>query len=294
MSSIVVMGACNVDLVVHADRFPATGETLLGNSFKTVCGGKAFNVAMQIGKLKLTPADHTKVVLVGTVGNDSFGDNVKAACATHAVDASQIVTVKDTPTGIAQICVAADGENQIVIVLNANGLVQVPPTTLLDETRILVGQLEIPLETMVASYKLAKQVNEDIVTVLNVSPVPDKLPMELLRHVNLLVINQSEADHLAKTLGPSQSDWLLSMDPKWAALVVTLGDKGCKVVEKGAQSYHVPAATVKDKIIDTTGAGDAFLGGLVYHMAANPFGSLKSCCEFGMTAAGKHIITGRE
>jgi ribokinase len=187
---IVVVGSINLDLVATAPRIPQPGETIIGTGFNTFYGGKGANQAVAVAKLGYP------VSMVGNVGDDSFGGQLRHALARAGVDVRFVQTVPG-PSGVALITTAASGENNIVVVPGANGLLtphsieQARP--LLENAGYVLVQLEIPLETVEFLVSFAQQRN--IPLMLDPAPARE-LPNDLLRKVTWLTPNESEAEIL--------------------------------------------------------------------------------------------------
>lgn len=238
--SVVVVGSGNVDLVSQVERIPAPGETVLSTGFATHPGGKGNNQATAAARAGAA------TTFVGAFGADDNGALLRDSLAAAGV--RPLVRTAQSPTGTALIAVSSAGENSIVVNQGANG-------TLVDLTAeeravvaaagIVLLQLEIPLETVVAAATTARGV-----VVLNAAPAR-ALPDELLAAVDLLVVNE----HEAALLGGAER--LLDTVP---ALVVTLGADGALVCVRDAEPVRVPGIPVD--VVDTTGAGDTFCGAL--------------------------------
>jgi ribokinase len=255
---IVVVGSINLDLVVGADRIPEVGETILGNSFSTFFGGKGANQAVAIAKLGYP------VSMVGNVGNDAFGTQLRKGLVDVGVDTTYVNTVDGT-SGIALITTGQRGENNIVVVPGANG--HLTPNllekaaTILERAGFLLAQLEIPLETVEYLAQFAERHN--IPLMLDPAPARE-LPETLLRKVSWITPNETEAEELltAGTGNGDQgsyaaADWLLACGVK--NVLLKLGSRGCVIAQAGRLKRHVPAFSVN--AVDTTGAGDAFNAG---------------------------------
>jgi len=255
---IVVVGSINLDLVVGADRIPQVGETILGNSFSTFFGGKGANQAVAIAKLGYP------VSMVGNVGNDAFGTQVRKGLVDVGVYTTYVNTVDGT-SGIALITTGQRGENNIVVVPGANG--HLTPNllekaaTILERAGFLLAQLEIPLETVEYLAQFAERHN--IPLMLDPAPARE-LPETLLRKVSWITPNETEAEELltAGTGNGDQgsyaaADWLLACGVK--NVLLKLGSRGCVIAQAGRLKRHVPAFSVN--AVDTTGAGDAFNAG---------------------------------
>ncbi len=255
MNPILVIGSLNADLVIRIPRFPQAGETLQGSDLLTFPGGKGANQAVAAARLG------ERVTLLGHVGQDSLGDFLLAQIEANSVETSHIR--RDlTATGTAIILVEENGQNRIVLSPGANANVSVDEieSVSFPDFDLLLLQLEIPLETVL---RAAQRAHQNGVRVL-LNPAPARpLPDDLLANVDFLIPNESE---LSLLTGLPVTD-LASADAAARQLlqrgvpmvIVTLGEKGALIVEP-QRARHIPAFVVK--AIDTTAAGDAFIGGL--------------------------------
>jgi ribokinase len=255
---IVVVGSINLDLVVGADRIPQVGETILGNSFSTFFGGKGANQAVAIAKLGYP------VSMVGNVGNDAFGTQLRKGLDDVGVDTTYVKTV-DGASGVALITTGQRGENNIVVVPGANGhltpdlLEKAAP--ILERAGFLLAQLEIPLETVEYLAQFAEQHN--IPLMLDPAPARE-LPEALLRKVSWITPNETEAQELlAGGTGNGDQGAYAAADRLLACgvknVLLKLGSRGCVIAQGGRLKKLVPAFSMN--AVDTTGAGDAFNAG---------------------------------
>ena len=261
---IVVVGSSNMDFVVRAPRLPVPGETLTGTDFKCVPGGKGANQAVAAARLG------ARVSLLGCVGADTFGDELCAGFTSDGIDISCVQRIAGAPTGVACITVADDGRNSIVVAPGANALLTPvhvhSAEALIAAAAVLVCQLEVPLETVSAAIETAAR--NKVVVILNPAPV---LPLDraLLGKVDFLVPNESEASLL---IGGKVDD----VDSARRAatglreqgarhVIVTLGAKGVWL-SGPTGDFHQPAPKVD--AVDTTAAGDTFIGGFAAAIAA--------------------------
>jgi ribokinase len=252
---ILVAGSLNMDLVIKTEKLPEIGETVLGTSFITVPGGKGGNQAVAAAKLR------SNVTMVGAVGSDEFGRALIENLKNNMVDVRGII-IKDGPSGVASICVDQQGRNMIMVAPGANMEFtgEELPAHLFSGVKILLLQLEIPLKTVQFCIERAKEQN--IQVILNPAPA-QKLERELLQKVDILVPNETELKILTgygtKSLEEVKRGAEMLLDMGVNAVIVTLGEKGCLIKQKDFEKY-LPAYEVK--AIDTTAAGDAFIGGL--------------------------------
>jgi len=245
MAGVVVVGSANADLVVHVDRRPVGGETVTGSELTVTPGGKGSNQAIAAA---LLGAD---VAFLGCVGQDANGDLLVSALTDAGADASGLGRVA-APTSVALITLTPDGENSIIVTAGANG--RVTPDFLADRehlwraARLVVMQLEVPLETVSVRF------------LLNAAPAA-RLGADVLEACDPLVVNQTEAAFLLGGDVPDRElvERLLGLGP--ASVVVTLGPAGAIAGTAAGERFVQPAAVV-ERVVDTTGAGDAFVGGL--------------------------------
>jgi ribokinase len=253
---VVVVGSINLDLVAGAHHIPKPGETIIGSSFQTFHGGKGANQAVAAAKL-----GHP-TYMVGNVGDDAFGTQLRDALQAARVNTSGVTTVVGS-SGVALITIAADGENNIVVVPGANGLLTPDllekASPVLKQAGFLLAQLEIPLETV--EYLAAFADQTQIPLMLDPAPARD-LPVNLLRKVDWLTPNETETEILLKRNVDTDdahdvqaaADELLACGPK--NVLLKLGARGCLIGEQDAPKHSIPAFPVN--AVDSTAAGDAF------------------------------------
>lgn len=247
--SILVIGSINKDLVVNTFRFPKEGETILGNNFCTTNGGKGANQACAIGKLG------GNVSMLGAVGNDNFGKDLSNALYSNNVNIDNLLIKNDVSTGIAVITVTNDGANHIIVVQGANALITKDDVKedLISSFDIIVMQLEIPLEIAKYTASIAKKLGKTVV--LNPSPAV-KLDKDFLSCVDILIPNETEIDIIGGI------DYVLECGVK--NIILTLGADGCELITRQNRKHF---DAYKVNVVDTTAAGDSFLGGVVRMIA---------------------------
>ncbi|WP_326595056.1 ribokinase [Streptomyces sp. NBC_01803] len=259
-TAVTVLGSTNMDLVAYTATAPRRGETVMGREFRTVPGGKGTNQAIAAARTG------GRVAMIGAVGDDDFGPRLRAALAGSGVDTAALRTARG-PSGTAHIVVDDDGGNAIVVVPGANATVTA--LTPADEKRVaaadaLLLQLELPMAGVLAGARAARA--HGVRTVLTPAPA-QPLPDELLALTDLLVPNEHEAAALTGEADPLRAARvLLAAVPE---VVITLGAAGSLYVARGAEPVTVPAVAVR--AVDTTAAGDTFVGALtVAHGEGRP------------------------
>ncbi|MGD8403043.1 MAG: ribokinase [Anaerolineales bacterium] len=255
MPDIIVIGSLNADLVVRAPRFPEPGETISGEDLAIIPGGKGANQALAAAR------QGTSIAMLGRVGSDSFGPTLTKNLQKNNVDSVHVLT-DESATGTAIIVVDANGQNSIVLSPGANGRVtpsDVEAVSFQDVDTLLL-QLEIPLETVAYAASIARQ--NGVRVILNPAPA-QPLPDSLLADVDILVPNESELQLLSgqpvTDLASAKSAARILLEKSVKTVIVTLGANGALLVTD-EQVSHVPTFDVD--VVDTTAAGDAFIGGL--------------------------------
>ena len=259
MSDIVVLGSLNMDLIVRTERIPRPGETVHGFGFSMVPGGKGANQAAAAARLG---AD---VTMLGRVGQDAFGDAMLDNMMMQGVETGYILRDRREPSGIALIQIQEDGDNSIVVAPGANGRVSIDDvdraTELIWGASFLVVQFEVPLP--VVRHAIGVAASKGVPVVLNPAPAYS-VDSGFLEGVTFLVVNETEAETLTglavSDLSGARAAGIELQAMGVPVVIVTLGGEGALLVAEG-KPLHVPARKVK--VVDTTAAGDAFIGGLV-------------------------------
>lgn len=276
---IVVVGSLNMDLVVHAPRYPQPGETILGSEFHTFPGGKGANQAVAAARLG------GQVAMIGRAGQDDFGDTLLQILAEDRVDTTHIVRDSETPSGIALITIDASGQNRIVVVPGANGRLTTADVSEAEEAfrgaSALLVQLECPLPAVSHALKLGRK--HGLRTVLNPAPAQPLGPA-FLSNVDYLVPNESELALLAGTHSVGEAVRQLH-HLGVRCVVVTLGERGALVNDEEGEAY-LPAHRVA--AVDTSAAGDAFVG--AFAVALTEGRTTKQAAAWG-NAAGALAVT---
>lgn len=275
MTRIVVVGSINMDLVTVATRFPAPGETLLGERFLTVHGGKGANQAVAAARLG------AEVSLIGALGDDAFGAQMHEGLRDEGVDVSHVMRLDDCASGTASISVA-DGENQIVVVPAANA--RVTPAhveaarELFAHADAVLVQMEIPLDAVEATLRLGHRLGVPVI--LNPAPA-QKLPVDWLKLARYVTPNQLE---LATLLGADPAeDFRQLMQRAPCPVVLTRGAEGAWYREQGEPAHQ---SSFKVDVVDSTGAGDTFNAALaVFLHEGLPEAVRKACAAAALSVS---------
>jgi len=278
MSRIVVVGSYNRDLSFVMRRMPAGGETVIGASLVEGPGGKGSNQAIQAS---LAGAH---VTLLAAVGSDGAGREAIALWRKTGIATNAVASKPAMATGSAAILVEEGGENRIVVASGANAHLSGADVRralpMIRSAALVVGQLEVPVVATKAAFALAHAAGAT--TLLNTAPVSGRLPAGLLRVVDILVANEIEARVLiglpAKTR-PAELAVALRRLARRAA-IVTVGADGAWIAVDDVGPKHFPAP--KAKVVDTTGAGDAFVGAFAARLARD--GDLATAMRWGNAA----------
>jgi ribokinase len=262
---IVVVGSVNMDLVYRVARLPRPGETLTGVSFQQVPGGKGANQAVAASRLD---AD---VALIGRLGDDDFGDSLLTALRRDRVNCERILKTAEVSSGMAMIGVEDSGQNSIVVIPGANGLVTpedvLASESLFREAHALLLQFEIPLPSVVAAIQLAR--SHGVRVIVDPAPAQGDLP-ETLFFADVLCPNETEAEALSGIRISTVADAMQAARRIHARsagrmlVLITMGHRGVVQCD-GTGCVHVPPFAVN--AVDTTAAGDAFAGAVAVALA---------------------------
>lgn len=263
---ICVVGASNIDLISYAPRLPKLGETLPGTRFQMGFGGKGANQAVMAAKLG------GDVTIVTKVGQDIFGDDVRKNFAGYSMDTTYVATTGDAMTGVAPIWVEeSSGDNAIIVALGANDLLSPADVEAakpaLAAAQIVVCQWEIQTETVVAALCTAHEAG--VRTIFNPAPAREQLPAEVYRYTDILCPNESETELLTGMPVATENEAIAAaralLGRGVGTVILTLGSRGSLLVTPET-TQAVPTPSVR--AVDTTGAGDAYVGSLAYFLAA--------------------------
>lgn len=260
---IAVVGSLNIDLIAYVGRVPSAGETVIGDRFVMGFGGKGANQAVMAARLG------GRVAMVGALGDDVYAGMTVDNLIAQGVGAAHVARVAGS-SGVAPIWVEPDGTNRIIVVPGANG--EVDPGAAADAIRSMdglaavIGQLEIPQAVTTAAFQAAR--SRGAITILNPAPAAE-LDQQLIDAADWLIPNETEFAVLAgiERLDPADDAALVAFAGRIRPrLAVTLGSRGVAFVSDAGSVERVAAVPVT--AIDTTGAGDAFVGAFAFGLAA--------------------------
>ena len=277
---IVVIGSANIDLVTYTDQFPRPGETIFGHEFSLGFGGKGANQAVAA---RLCGAD---VAMVARVGDDLFGPANIQNFTSRGIDVRHVMTTAGVSSGVAPIFVESSGQNRIWVVKGAND--RLLPADVAAASDVLAGadflvlQLEIPTETVYYALRFARE--RGIRSILN--PAPGQLlDLAQIAPADYVIPNETEAEALTgipvHTLDDAQHCAQKLLDSGLRRVIVTLGANG-GLLATSSGMHHVPPFPVQP--VDTTGAGDAFIGSLACFLSEG-FDELAAIARANLYAA---------
>ena len=291
--TIVVVGSINMDLVARMAKLPRPGETVTGESFQTIPGGKGANQAVAAARLG------ARVVMIGRLGDDSLGETLRQGLMNDGIETSHVLRTIGCSSGVALIGVDATGANAITVIPAANGQLSVSDVESCEQTiaaaDALIVQLETPIITVLAAVRIAKR--HGVLTVLDPAPVPNGVLPSELTSVDILSPNQTEAEALT---GIVVSDWLSAesaardLQRQGAHnVVLKMGSLGALILSRAGLVQRIEATEAE--IVDTTAAGDAFTAALAVALCegrtladSTQFGCLAgtlACTRFGAQPA---------
>lgn len=280
-NKVVVLGSLNVDRILQMDRVPEPGETLALNNQDMAGGGKGANQAIAAAR------SGAQTSFIGRVGADENGKFMLQQLVNSGVTTDLVAVDEDAGTGQAFVMVEKSGENRILIYGGANAQLSATDVkkaqTQIAAADLMVAQLETPVETTQFAFQMAKELG--VKTILNPAPAVAKLPAELLKNTDVITPNETEVEILTGITVTDEAAMLKAAqrlhDLGVATVIITLGSKGV-FYDDGAQHGIVPAFKVQ--AVDTTAAGDTFLGALSSEL--NPdLSNLKTAIEYGNKAS---------
>lgn len=257
---VLVIGSLNMDFVIEVDKMPVNKETVHGNSFNLIPGGKGANQAYALGKLK------TNVSLLGAIGKDEYGKKILESLNSANVNTSKIKKEAKEKTGCAFISVDKNGDNSITVVAGANKSLTTDiidkNIKLIEDSDIIIMQLEIPIDVVTYAAKIAKEKGK--LVILDPAPAVNNMPEELLKNIDIIKPNEIEIQVLTKVKVRKPKDLLKAsyklIEKGVSKVIITLGSQGAYLVTKDKYEYFKP---IKVKAVDTTAAGDTFVAALV-------------------------------
>ncbi|KAF2368059.1 Ribokinase [Trinorchestia longiramus] len=290
---VVVVGSCVTDYIARTPQFPRPGETVFGHSLTVGFGGKGANQCLQAAKLGASTA------IVCKFGQDAVGDNFIAELQRTSIDISQVKRTPHAQSAIANVIVDDNGENCIVNIPGANRLMTVEDvdaaSDVIKTAKVLICQNEISFEATKAALILARK--NGVTTVLNAGPgVPDLDP-EIIRNSDILCVNETEAEVLTgievreMTDAATAAKALLTKGCR--EVVITLGAKGVVRLDAdsvAAGSDYEWVETQKVTAVDTTGAGDSFIGALAFYLSCLPSLSMKEKLRRSCVVATQSVL----
>lgn len=282
--SIAVLGSINMDLVVRALRLPKPGETLAGHTFQTIPGGKGANQAVACARLG------APTFMVGRVGNDDFGERLKNELKGAGVDPSSVVVDSSISSGVALITVEDSAENMIVIVPGANGKVNDDDLgrlgSVLDQSKVLLLQLETPLAIVVAAAKLANK--RGVIVILDPAPA-QTLPDDIYPVLDIITPNETETESLVgfpvNTTKDAATAAQILKSRGVKNVIIKMGSHGAFTNLEGKEEF-IPSLPVT--AIDTVAAGDAFNGAMAVALSVGK--PIEEAIRWGM-AGGALSVT---
>lgn len=290
-SKIVVVGSCNIDLQCFTQRLPRPGETLHGTEFRKGFGGKGANQCVAAAKLGASTA------MVARLGDDSFGQDFLGSLKNNKINTDHVHITKDVSSGMAQITVAENGENAIVIVPGANNELSVADVQHASEiiklASVTVCQFEIPVETTLEALRITKE--GEGIAIVNAAPAITTLDPLVFKLSDIFCVNESEAELLTRMPVQSVEEAMVAvgrlLDKGCKQVIITLGASGAVFASQdNSVPVHVPTKNVKP--VDTTGAGDMFVGGLAFYLAYYPQLPMKEIvkrsCEVATVSVQKY------
>ncbi|GAA0858303.1 MULTISPECIES: ribokinase [Clostridium] len=279
MNKICVLGSINMDLVIKVKEMPKEGETILSKSFEKIAGGKGANqgvAAKRCGNI---------VSMIGKIGKDDNGAILKGLLDKEGINTELIFVDEKEPTGMAMITVNERGNNSITVISGSNMTLTKEEIKksedVIKESDIIISQFETPEEVTIEAFKFAKENNK--VTILNPAPAKE-ISDELLKYTDIIIPNETEAELLTgievNSLEDAKKAASKFFDKGVKFVIITLGHKGAAVISKEdsgiVNAYKVNA-------IDTTAAGDSFIGGLSSKLDVNNlnFENIMKAVKFG-------------
>ncbi|XP_064623530.1 ribokinase-like [Lineus longissimus] len=266
---VVVVGSCNIDLISYVPRLPKAGETLHGHKFAIGFGGKGANQCVVASRLGTTTA------MVAKLGDDTFGHDYIQNFKDNSVNIDHVSVTKEASSGVAPIAVNDDGQNAIVIVSGANLKLSEEDLNkaenIIKSSKVMVCQLEVRPEITLAALRMAKK--HGVTSILNPAPSQPSLDPEMFQTCDIFCPNETETEILTglpvSSVDDAKTATKALLDRGCKMVIITLGSQGCVLASKDKpEAVHILARSVTP--VDTTGAGDAFVGALASYLAKYP------------------------
>lgn len=279
MNKVCVLGSLNMDIVVKVNNMPKVGQTIIGDDLVNVPGGKGANQAVAARRAG------SEVYMLGKVGKDDNGYRLVKELANDGISVEYVFQDEQRITGTAIITVNDEGDNSIIVIPGANmGISEEElekTKEVIKDSDVLVAQFETSIDKTIEAFKFAKQCG--VTTILNPAPAKE-IPQELLKYTDIIVPNETEALELTKVKvvdlesAHKAGEMLLNQGVKY--VIITMGEKGAAIISHEACDM-VPAYKVE--AIDTTAAGDSFIGALSSKLNSKDlhYENLKSAIAFG-------------
>ena len=281
MSEVTILGIFVADLSFSASKIPTIGETILGDKHNIGPGGKGCNQAIALARLGC------KVHFISKIGNDDYGKLALDSLRQNKIDTSNIIISKEHQTGVAGIHVDSNtGQNAITVVRGAPASFTKDEIdiSIIKKSKIFLTQLEIPIDVTLHCLKVAKE--SGLINILNPAPAC-KLDKEFFSLADYFTPNEAEAEFYTGIKINNETDAKVSakklLNLGLKKVIITLGEKGL-FYSDGKEEIYMQALPIKTKVEDTTGAGDAFNGGLAYALSQNK--NIKDCLKIANQVAG--------
>ncbi|XP_076281657.1 ribokinase [Lasioglossum baleicum] len=286
---IVVVGSCMIDFTSFSSRLPKPGETIIGKNFEIKYGGKGANQCIAAAKLGASTA------IVACLGTDKYAEEYLKIFEKENVNTSHVQRKENQHSGIAHITVADNGENSIVIVLGSNALLSAKQvdnaSEVVKDAPVLLCQLETSLEATRHALKLHKGHG---LSILNGAPAMEHIDEELLSLCDIFCVNETEAEVMTgvEPFGLSNVQKAIDklLDIGCNTVVITLGELGAAFASKKNRTATIIATPKQVQPVDTTGAGDAFLGAFAYFKAYHPALPTNECIRRACIVATESVL----
>jgi ribokinase len=258
MNKICILGSINMDLVLKVDKMPEAGQTILSKEYSKLPGGKGANQAVAAQRLG------ANVCFIGKVGDDENGKSLLKSLKEDKIDVKNVMISNNNPTGMAIITVDDDGRNSIIVVPGANmdvdGNLIENAKDIIRESDVIITQFETPIKTAINAFKIAKE--NGVITILNPAPA-NKILDDLLKLTDIIVPNESETLEITGINVTNENDIRKAankfIEKGVKFVIITLGERGAALID--SDNFSIIKAH-KVKAIDTTAAGDSFIGAL--------------------------------